>query len=178
MALRPQYLWNESFALQIPEIDAQHKGLFDMAYELEYSIERGAEELAAAKAVERLKEYCQCHFITEERLMQQCGYPGFHTHLLQHDDFTRSVLGFEAEQQAGAAKIALQIATFLREWLANHIAVEDKKIVPFVNLRDSNSMATPYGALVLVEAGSVAAGSEPAICARLSDCLTNREYLR
>jgi hemerythrin len=178
VASKPQHLWNESFALRIPAIDAQHKNLFDMIYELECAFESGKEEGAAARILEKLKEYCQFHFTAEERLMQECGYPGLHGHLIQHDDFTRTVLEFESERQAGASQIPLQIAVFLKQWLANHIAVEDRKIVPFVRQQAPEQNAGVRGVPVLIEAESTGGQADTAVCARVSDLLTKQGVLR
>lgn len=132
MAGNAQHLWDDSFALQIPALDIHLKNLFDLAYELDCAIEAGNEEQVIEQTIQRLKEHCQGHFVTQENLLHEYGYPEVHAHAIQHDRFTRTLLDFESQWQAGAGGVPLRLAAFLKKWMASHIAVEDKKTLPYM----------------------------------------------
>lgn len=167
----PRSGWKDSLALGVPVIDAQHKGLFDLACDIECALEAGDPESTLTQTVEQLKEYCQQHFMAEERLMHEHGYPALHAHVLQHDDFTRGVLEFEAQREAGTAGVARQVAGFLRKWLAQHISVEDMNIAPFLSQPSADEHAEASGVPVLIEVESTAAQADTSLCTRAANQL-------
>ncbi|MGD0093757.1 MAG: bacteriohemerythrin [Planctomycetota bacterium] len=174
MADKPQNRWNESFVLGIPALDAQHKGLFDIANELDSAVYEGKEQTIVGQIIERLKEYCQYHFGTEERLMSENGYPGLHAHMLQHDHFTSTVAEFDAQNGAAAKKVPLRISSFLKEWMAEHIAIEDRKFVPFILRQPPAKQAESKKMPLLVEVESAGQHPDTAMCARLAKLLMQK----
>ncbi|MCY3020639.1 MAG: bacteriohemerythrin [Planctomycetota bacterium] len=168
---KPRNHWNSSFALQIPTVDAQHKGLFDLAYELDCAIYEGKEQAVVDRVVERLKEYCQHHFVTEEQLMHEHAYPGLHAHMLQHDAFTSAVIEFDAQRESGATAVSQRIASFLEEWLADHIAVEDRKIALFILQQPAGQGPDTKGVPLLLEVEAAAKQPDTAVCARTAESL-------
>ena len=171
---KPRNLWNSSVALQIPTVDAQHKVLFDLAYEVDCAIYEGKEQAVADRVVERLKEFCQHHFLTEERLMQEHGYPELHRHTLQHDDFISAILELDMQQKSGAKVILQRIAALMREWMANHIAVEDRKFAPVVLRQNSVQCAAGTGVPVLIEVLAAGRHADTALCPRVAGLLMQK----
>lgn len=73
--------WKEDYALGHPDIDAQHKELFDLI-----------NQMAAAQMPEQMKlplmqlyKHTREHFKLEEGLMRQAGYPGLEVHAGYHN---------------------------------------------------------------------------------------------
>jgi len=172
---KPRNLWNSSFALQIPTVDAQHKGLFDLAYEVECAIYEGKEQAVVGRILERLKEYCQNHFVTEEQLMHSFGYRGLHEHVLQHDEFTRAVIEFDAQVASNPTAVPLRVTSFLKEWLTNHEAVEDRKFAPLLLGQTAGQRAESRGVPLLVEVEAAGRQPDTALCARLADLLAQKD---
>ncbi|HEY3319110.1 MAG TPA: bacteriohemerythrin [Planctomycetota bacterium] len=167
MPAKPADYWNDSLTLGVPAIDDQHRGLFKLAYELDCAVDAGDDEIIG-QVLDRLKEYCQSHFIAEERLMHDYAYPGFHAHMMLHDEFTQTVIEFESQRDTGRPALAQQIASFLRRWLSEHIAVEDKKLAALIKAPVSESQAELAGLPVFVEAESTASQSNSSICTQAS----------
>jgi len=174
VAEKPLNRWSESFVLQIPSVDAQHKGLFDLAYELDCALDAGCERAVLGRTIERLKQYCQHHFNTEERLMHQYAYPGLHNHMLQHDDFARAVIEFEGQEESAPQALSLRVSSFLKDWLADHIAVEDRRFAPFVLGETTRQSAKSTGVPMLLESQAAASQPDTAMCARVADILVKQ----
>lgn len=127
----PLIAWNDNLSVGIVEIDTQHQKLVSILNDLHAAMSQGKGALMAPAILKNLVEYTQVHFSTEERLMSQYGYPELASHRKQHQELTQKVLEFQAQYQAGQATLTLQLMTFLRDWLVNHILGTDKQYAPF-----------------------------------------------
>lgn len=128
----PFIQWQPDFATGINQIDSQHQKLVGMVNDLYEAMSRGEGKDALGRVLAGLVDYTKSHFATEERLMTQHGYPGYPAHKAEHDKLTAQVLDLEAKLKAGKAVMTVQVATFLKDWLANHILHTDKQYGPFL----------------------------------------------
>lgn len=125
--------WDQKFSVNVKEIDNQHKKLVDMVNELHEAMKMGKGKDIMEKVLAELVNYTASHFATEERLMTQYSYPQFALHKTEHDKLVQQVLSFQKDFNSGKVAITLDLMTFLRDWLANHILGTDKKIGAFLN---------------------------------------------
>ena len=79
-----------------------------------------------------LVRYTENHFRDEERILQRCDYPDLAKHKAQHDALTGKVHQFATDLRAGRASVSMDLLTFLRDWLYNHILKTDADYVPTV----------------------------------------------
>lgn len=118
--------WQDSYALGLEEIDDQHKMLFDIMNRLWSAILQKAEGQVIAGILEDLERYTVLHFTEEETFMRSIAYPDFDAHIAYHRKFVRHLLEEKAAAHAGQ-QVSLELIHFLRDWLVNHILVEDKR---------------------------------------------------
>lgn len=78
------------------------------------------------KIVNRLISYTKNHFETEEKYMKQYSYPDMKKHLKEHHAFTDKVLQFKSDYESGKTSISVSVTSFIKDWLMNHIAINDK----------------------------------------------------
>jgi hemerythrin len=78
-----------------------------------------------ARSLEELERYTVTHFTAEESFMRTHNYSGFDAHKTQHDGFI-SRLRQEREAVEAGATLSLDMINFLKDWLINHILVQDK----------------------------------------------------
>ncbi len=124
--------WNDNLSIGIIQIDAQHKNLVNMLNQLYDAMSTGKGKEIITKIVKDMSGYALTHFGTEEKLMQQHGYPEFVQHKKEHESFIKKVQEFNNEIQKGNLLIVSNIASFLKEWLIKHIQGTDKKYGPFL----------------------------------------------
>ncbi|GFK93861.1 Bacteriohemerythrin [Fundidesulfovibrio magnetotacticus] len=127
--------WNDRLAVNIKEIDDQHKKLVDMINKLHDAMKGGKADAVVLGIVDEMKKYAASHFATEERHMKAHAYPEFAAHKAEHDKFVAKVLQVEADCKSGKCAMSMDILNFLSNWLVNHIKGTDKKYGPYLNAR-------------------------------------------
>lgn len=127
------FVWNDLLSVGVPEFDAQHKKLFGMMNALHDAMAKGQGREILKPILDGLVDYTQTHFAAEERRMQQCGYPAYLQHKVQHDALVRKVNDLKKRFEAGQSTLTVEILNFLKDWLVNHIQGTDKKYAPFLS---------------------------------------------
>lgn len=124
--------WTSKFELTIPEIDTHHKELVRLVNKLHKAMrmQKGAEEVKNILA--NLAEYTVFHFGFEEDLFQKHSYPEYDAHKKIHEDLVAQVVSFQDDLKNGKTTVTLDLMTFLKDWLKNHILKTDKAYVPFL----------------------------------------------
>ena len=127
------YEWNNTLAVNIPEIDNQHKQLFKLINILHEAMTAGKGKEVLGKTLSDLVDYTKLHFSTEEKLLSLYRYPLLTTHKYEHDMLTKQVIALYEDYQSGKTHISIQVMNFLSDWLKNHIKLNDMKYIPYVN---------------------------------------------
>ena len=123
----PLMSWKEEYSVRVNLIDQQHRKLIDLLNQLYDGLkaQRGKEVLGPV--LHELVGYTESHFTTEERLMQTHGYPGFQPHKLEHQMLVKKVRDFQKDFEAGKSAVSIELMSFLKGWLENHILKTDKQ---------------------------------------------------
>ena len=79
-------------------------------------------------ALEDLERYTVLHFTEEETFMRSIGYPQIDAHVALHRRFVQKITEEKAKTEQGE-RTSWELLHFLRDWLVNHILVEDKRYV-------------------------------------------------
>lgn len=127
------FTWNENMSVGILQLDIQHKNLINMINNLYNAMSAGKGKEILPNILKEMSAYAVSHFSTEEKFMQQYGYPEYETHKKEHELFVKKVQEFNREFAKGNISITLNVANFLKTWLSNHIQNTDKKYGPFLN---------------------------------------------
>jgi hemerythrin len=124
--------WKPAYSINIGSIDAQHQSLLAIGHELHTAMSTGQSKAVMGTILDRLVQYTTMHFAHEERLMQAHGYPGFAGHKALHDALAAKVVQFQVDFKAGHATMSIALLNFMKDWLIEHIQIEDRKYAPFV----------------------------------------------
>lgn len=122
---KPKIEWSETLSIGVPEIDEQHHafiGLVDRFRALDPD-DPCPEALRGILA--DVMDYAVVHFMDEERVMRETGYPGLAAHAAKHHAAATRVQALLA-RDSGRVERYRFLATFLRRWLLSHILDEDK----------------------------------------------------
>ncbi|MFZ5453027.1 MAG: bacteriohemerythrin [Thermodesulfobacteriota bacterium] len=125
--------WNDSYSVNIREIDDQHKRLLALVGNLHAAMMQGQGKQALGKILDGVVAYAASHFATEERLMKTHGYPEYEEHRNIHAKMTQKVVDIQKQYHQGKVNITLDTMKFLEDWVAKHILGTDKKYGPFLN---------------------------------------------
>lgn len=129
--------WDPSYETGDPSIDLQHRELLAIVDELEAAEAHLHDSHDAIMLVlGRVMDFALSHFLMEEELMVQVGYPTSATEKMvdQHREFTHHARLRVLEFRSGELTSVLPLQAFLAEWLTVHQFGLDKQFADF--LRD------------------------------------------
>jgi hemerythrin-like metal-binding protein len=116
-------------------IDSQHASLFEAVNQLHDLMLAGTSRQQLGRVLAFLRSYTVEHFATEEAFMAETDYPEMPAHKAQHDELVRQVQELEEKHTAGSLTLSITVMTFLRDWLAQHISVDDRKLAQHLQAR-------------------------------------------
>jgi hemerythrin-like metal-binding protein len=125
--------WMDDFSVNIKEIDNQHRQLIEIVNQLHRAMREGKSSQMINDIINRLIDYTQYHFETEERLMEAYNFPGYVHHKAEHAKLTRQVQEFQRQYRQNPMGLSVQLLNFLKSWVADHILQTDKQYTRFLN---------------------------------------------
>ena len=119
--------------MNVKEIDHQHQtflAILNSLYEVVYKAERKKE---LPNILRQLEAYASFHFATEEKYFDKFGYELAEEHKKKHSELLADVLKFKERYQKEGDEVMAELIGFLEDWLAGHLATEDKKYTQCFN---------------------------------------------
>lgn len=124
--------WTDAMLLGIAKIDEQHRWLVNCINELHDELARPAPDRGiVGDILDGLLGYAMNHFLVEEELFQQHGYPQREAHHAAHNRFTARLFMLLEAHQSGT-DVGADTLALLKEWITHHVMVEDKAFAPFL----------------------------------------------
>ncbi len=126
--------WSNEMSVGVAVIDEDHKKLVAMVNELHDGMLAGHAKDALGHVLDRLIKYTQFHFAREEEMFAKTGYADSSAHKKEHADLVKSVVELQTRfKTASSSTLSMEVMSFLRNWLVNHIQGSDKKYGPHLN---------------------------------------------
>jgi hemerythrin len=110
----------------VPEIDAEHRTIFEKAGELHRAVLAGKDIAEIQALLKELIARASRHFTHEEEMMRAAGYPSYEWHKGQHDSIRAKVKSAERRLRRGETDGTLELLKYLSGWLKNHTSVTDR----------------------------------------------------
>lgn len=125
--------WTECLGVGIAALDADHQVLFGSYNHLIETLTRQLGRRGFACAFGHFLNHADHHFIHEELVMRNIGYPEYSAHKAAHDRLRTDARDFAVNVAGVFTRSDLPLfARYMRHWLVNHIVVHDQKIGAFV----------------------------------------------
>ena len=126
------FVWTETMSVGNPELDLDHKRLIGIINRL-WVAESGGNRQVIEFVLDDLVHYTESHFKREEEMMAQGGYPDFDRHAQIHQGICRRLEEIRWEYFQGIREeLRGEILEFLKDWLNQHILVEDMRYRPYL----------------------------------------------
>ncbi|MEJ2694324.1 MAG: bacteriohemerythrin [Candidatus Thiodiazotropha sp.] len=119
----------EEYGTNVDICDNQHKELFDRVNALNEAVGNGNRD-DIGNRLDYLIDYVVEHFQTEERLMEQRGYPGLEQHRQEHENLVSTCADLQGRFHSDEADIEEGTMAFIKNWLDHHIPQIDKSYGP------------------------------------------------
>lgn len=123
--------WTKEYETGFPELDEQHRKLFELIEEMTDLIDAPTIDVQAGlKVIGFLEDYASNHFECEERCMAETHCPSRDINREAHQLFLEGVHRFKCDFAGGCDKRELLtlLQTSLSAWLRNHILKIDTKL--------------------------------------------------
>ncbi len=120
-----QLSWSGTLEMGIPEIDAQHRHLLEVANRVIVAVHTNRVAKVVVEIVKELREYTVEHFLDEERYMEKAGYARLSEHHLEHERLKNQVRQWQRDLYTNQTVSADEVLAFMRSWLLEHILQSD-----------------------------------------------------
>ncbi len=128
--------WSSDIETGLPEIDAQHRALFELAA----SFRGEGDQIRVMKALVMLSDYANTHLRDEEAMLRSIGYPDLEAHGEQHRLFRAMLKALLDEaRNLSLDQIAGRIEELINGWFYRHILSADAAYVPAVKAHRDNA---------------------------------------
>lgn len=117
--------WNDSFLVGVEPFDEHHKHLVDLLNRSYTELLNDAPMESCGELLEELSDYVSYHFVSEELWMMENSYSQYEQHIAEHNNYINHLHDFQQDYTQGKAETPLEIFTFLRRWLIEHILKSD-----------------------------------------------------
>lgn len=87
-------------------------------------------------AISALGDVTQRHFLAEETIMSNSGYPALASHRQQHEDLLRDFERFAVDFHKARSESRAHVIRFLKEWFEYHVQIWDQPLVTWLNQRE------------------------------------------
>ena len=125
--------WSDSYSVNVQEIDNQHKNLINMINTLHDAMLENKGRETHCSIIGAMVSYANIHFETEEKYMRRFGFTDYPSHKIEHDQFTVKALDLKERSENDGFILTLEILTFLKKWLQDHILGTDMRYAPHFN---------------------------------------------
>lgn len=124
--------WDRKFELGNERIDAEHRIFLDLIKGLSTLAPPHDDPERVARLLRELQRYAEFHFVSEENLMLDVGYPDYEMHRNEHT-MLLSTLGTEIRKWSQTPALLDHLVRFLFEWFALHTTQVDKKLARYID---------------------------------------------
>lgn len=128
-------VWQEAYECGEPTIDAQHRELFDLANTLFDVSFRPDATGASAEALDRLLAHISRHFVDEERLLAEHGYPQLESHRRAHSALLARARDLKASVAAGTTTFGGLVDFMANTVVAQHLFRVDREFYPLFKVK-------------------------------------------
>ncbi len=128
------FSWQKDYEIGIEEIDAEHKMIIDSYEKLYTYMKAGKGHSYYQEIVGFLEKYVNEHFAHEEAFQERINYDNKEEHKAYHIEFKEKIgqIIKDHNEKAATDMDLIRINLFLKDWLLQHILVEDAKIGLFI----------------------------------------------
>jgi hemerythrin len=140
---RFRFEWQDFYAVGVPDLDSEHKELFDRINELSAPLARGSRG-ASPQLFRSMVDFVRLHFAREETLLESGGYAHMEEQRADHRRLLSELETLVAAEGTTAHRAKAPAPVF-KNWLINHTLVENRAFREFLAGPAGRKIATSQG---------------------------------
>lgn len=124
--------WSPAFETGVESIDRDHRKIIENYEKLYQLMKTGEGHTFYEELLLFLTDYINVHFENEEQFQIEIGYNLYEDHKKRHDFFKEKITSFiDTKQESVSNYDLIKLNLFVKDWLIQHIFVQDMKIGAF-----------------------------------------------
>ncbi len=124
--------WLEKYEVGHEKIDLEHRIFFELVQTIGKAAEQGASKDKIRRLIAETGKYTEFHFLSEENLMIDVGYPEFSRHKAHHEDLLKKLQINVVHFESGKSDVS-ELVKFLNKWFFEHTINEDSELSKYLN---------------------------------------------
>lgn len=133
-------------------LDLEHQGQIDLLLAVETELRGAADKAQLRTLLDRLIEFTNIHFMSEQVLMREQAYLGLSAHEAEHDQLMDQMRDFQKRIEPGERTLTAADLSTLRGWVLQHIRTKDTAFAQYLTDnaqggRDRSKFGCPAGEL-------------------------------
>lgn len=132
MTHQSYFIWQDRYSVGHAALDAEHQCMFTLLNNLYTAFQNGQTREALAVMFREAARYAETHFVTEELVLEQAGYPHLAVHQAKHRAYEAEIEVMRQRFDHDGEQDAAALFLFLKDWWLNHILLEDLEYAPFL----------------------------------------------
>ena len=121
----PLLAWRPEYSLGIPDVDHEHRELFDLINELHAHLFEPGSENTVTDFLGELFSKISGHFALEEKLMRDGRYAGLPAHKADHERLLDEIRDLMDDHEDGGYVDLERFAGDLERWFSVHFSTHD-----------------------------------------------------
>ncbi|OOY35776.1 hypothetical protein BOV90_01450 [Solemya velum gill symbiont] len=128
-------IWEDDFSVGVEELDRQHQQIIEIINTLSDKPRLFRRFQNVSSALMELTNYVSEHFLLEEQLLHENGYPNLLEHSKKHTLYSNKIADLCQGSLDGKRDVPTELINFLTDWWINHILHEDMQYKAFFKER-------------------------------------------
>ncbi|TAN60060.1 MAG: hemerythrin [Magnetospirillum sp.] len=131
-----EIVWQSWFELGNFRIDSEHRVFLDLIMGLNHDHGAGIAADKLARSLKEIHKYAEFHFLSEENMMIDVGYPQRETHAAEHAKILH-VLEANMDKLIKGDDILDEFLTFLYDWFSEHTVGTDYHLTQYISAKST-----------------------------------------
>ena len=124
-------VWKREYSVGVERLDRQHQKIISVINKLIAKPRVFITSRTIADVLAELNSYVSEHFLLEEQLLEESGYPGLLEHSKRHTEYGDRIADFCLKTIEKNKNVPEELLSYLGEWWIGHILHEDMKYKSF-----------------------------------------------
>jgi hemerythrin len=119
--------WKDEYSVGIKEIDDQHRYFLGLLNDLFNAVSENKSRQELQGLFQKLSDYAEKHFATEEKYFDEFNYEGATEHKLKHQEMRDEIKKIKNQEVGNEIDFYGNIVYFLLSWLEDHLEKMDQE---------------------------------------------------